>query len=616
MSTALGEKRKFVRLDYAVPVTVAIRENDKTVYLQGFSRNISYGGMGIEVKLATLHGNIDLISVANKVEIEVELPHNNPSVHLSGFIRWRQCNYNETKILFGIEFTDPCDKVAVTTLYNYAKWERKRKVLTKRWFLLSVVGLIGLSIWGVDLSLDNYYLIKRINRLDSMRVEMEQNLMALRQQKFTLDTKLDHAYEENQELRHDLESLRKKTNDLNANVTGLIDKLASSAGDSQFVQQTEIARLKELIEQKNELNAELQDQISFIQRELAENEQMLARIGAKSQEITNAFYNRFKTKKMLDQEIADLSKKTGMANIAASGYTSLPRSMWVNNQEIFKFQSKTDELLDFCKDRNINLIFARIDMDASLTPHQFPNFLKKAHEQGVAVHAFFKMSSKKSADRNRKASSSFVAQIVAYNKSQPKEACFDGVNIWLEPGLTASAMHEASCEYLDGFKKLVAGRDKARFPLHIGVTVPGSFEADRLVFTYNNKSESLNTHLLDVVDYMTVSGDCAPDAVHYASQYGKKVYVSQPLSVLDNVDYDSTMSGHVIHDMETDIRETIEKYLDKPGFMGVAVGSYGDYKQCIEDNTPEYVKRDRQQIISVRPPKIDYKGPVMSGSGR
>ena len=613
MSNVLVEKRKFVRLDYVVPVTVAVHNNGRKIFLQGFSRNLSYGGLGVEVNLATLHGDTQLIASNTQVDVEVELPHNTPNVQLSGFVRWKQCSYDDTKLLFGVEFCENADTVAVNTLYNYAKWERKRRVITKRWFLLSIAGLIGLSIWGVDLSLDNYYLIKRIGKLDTMRVDMERNLMALRQQKFILDHQLDKAQEENKSLRTDLDKLRSKAGELNATIDGLVGEISKheqalrQAGDEP----TEVSRLQQLVEQKNELNSYLQQQIDFIQEKLQQNEEVLANIGAKSQEVNSAFYNRFQTKRLLDKEIASLSKKTGMADMQSTGYPTLPRSMWVYNQELFKFQSKSDELLDFCNDRNINLIFARIDMETAVTPEQFPKFLKKAHEKGIAVHALFRMTDKKTPDRNRKACAAFVADIVAFNKTQPNESTFDGVSIALCRGLGSSQPHERFAIYLDGIAKLVEGRDKADFPLHIGVTVPQSLADHDVVFNYNEKSQSLNEHILDVADYLTLAGDSTQKAVHYASQYGKKVYVSQTLCSDQDSNYDAEHSGQYLHELETSIRSTVEQYLDKPGFMGVAIGSYGEYKQCIDDNTPEYVKRDRDQVISVRPPKIDYKGPMM-----
>ncbi len=610
MSNVLVEKRKFVRLDYVIPVTVALKENGRKLFLQGFSRNFSYGGMCIEINLATLHGNTQLIDSSEPIDIEVELPHNNPKVHLSGFVRWRQSTYNDTKMLFGIEFCQNTDKVAVNTLYNYAKWERKRRILTKRWFLLSIAGLIGLSIWGVDLSLDNYYLIKRITKLDAMRADMERNLMALRQQKFILDHQLDKAHEENKVLRNDLEQLRTRTSELNATIEGLVNEITSSetARLQAGGEPADMLRLQQLIDQKNELNGYLQQQIESIQAKLEQNEQMLAAIGAKSQEVNSAFYNRFRTKQLLDMEIADLSRKTGMPDIPPPPY--LPRSMWVDNQELFKFPDKTDELLDFCTERNINLVFAKIDLATAVTPEQFPIFLKKAHEKGIAVHALFFMSNKRTADRNRKSASAFVSEIVSFNKSQPKESYFDGVAIAISESMGHEQPHEMFTTYLEGIAKLVEGRDKARFPLHIGVKLPYSLTDKELSFQYNGKNRSLSEHILSVADYLTIYEKTADKAVHYASQYGKKVYICQSLygdGASEN--YDPSHSGHYIHDMEKSIRRIVEKYLDKPGFMGVAIGSYTDYQKCIEDNTPEYVKNNRQQIISVRPPKIEYKGP-------
>ena len=137
---------------------------------------------------------------------------------------------------------------------------------------------------------------------------------------------------------------------------------------------------------------------------------------------------------MLDKEIADLSTRARMESITITGssYTSLPRSMWVMNKELFKFSSKSDELIDFCKNKNVNLIFARIDLENDILSSQLSVFLKKAHDNKISAHAYFALNPHKSTERNKKACMSFVADVVKFNKTQSEISGFDGINIAFE----------------------------------------------------------------------------------------------------------------------------------------------------------------------------------------
>ena len=615
MTCSTNEKRKYVRLEYVIPVEISLEDSGKQVHIQGFCKNIGHGGIGVEVNLSTV-SNKEIIQEGKIAALNIELPKGLKPVKLLGQIRWQTVNMDNHKVVFGIEFTGENNPSQISSLFDFARCDLRRRRIIKRWFTLSIAAVISLSVWGINLSMDNYYLTTRVDQFISLRDEMERSIMILRDEKFAVEEKLLSVNKETGSLTGELDLLRQRTTALN----NIIDELNIKLLDNENTkddpdQQSRMEELKKMLEEKTALNNQLQTHIDYIEKKLVENEKLVDQIYRKYTDVNNAFHNRISTKKLLDKEIADLSTKARMESITitSSSYTSLPRSMWVMNKELFKFSSKSEELIEFCKDKNVNLIFSRIDLENDISSSQLPVFLKKAHDNKISVHAYFSFNPHKPAEKNKKGCMSFVADVVRFNKSQDEISGFDGVNIAFEKGIFDSQSADDLCIYLDAITKLIDGRNKKGFPLKIGVSLPDTSEAQNKKIGYNDKFAEFVCHVIDTVDYISIENASTENnydsSVAYASEKGKKIYIGRDLR-FDTSTYDAKQSGKYIHDMETDISGLIEKYLDEPGFMGVAIANYSDYRQCVEDNTPEFARK-KTMVISVRPPKIDYRGSKM-----
>lgn len=618
MDTSIGiEKRKYERLPYIVPTTISFSYNGKQVTVQGFSRNISVGGMGVEFNSAVIPIDISEITGDTILKMELEIPSNDKKIAINGLIRWCQFDQTSDKIYVGILFSENKSDIALT-LFNYVKRELAHHSSGKTWFIAFLLTTLSLGVWGIQLYLVNNSLINQILEFDILRLTMERQLIALRNEKISTEFKLRQASEDQVTLAGKLTQLKEKTIALNTGIVQLNKQLQDTSSSLEpAVNREEIDRLKKVIEEKVVLNNSLQDQINYIQQKVDENEKIVASARSAYETITTAFQNRLKTKKLLDKEIGSLMQRTRIpaTKLGPSGYADLPRGVWVLNEELFKFSHKTDELLAFCVKKNINLIFAQLNLDKSLAPDQYPDFLQAAHCKGIQVHAYYVMKQNEYAsyEENYRTWKNWRSKIIAYNKAHDESARFDGINVEIDNSPAGTEATTTFKSYLESFQKLIASRNEKNFPLMIGVTVKQASNDTKTTVIYNNKSANINLHLLDIVDYLIIENPSTPTSakneVRYASSLGKKVLIGQQITV-DDSSYKPSRSGEYIHNMELDISRMIEYYLDEPGFMGVSIHEYSAYRQCIEDNTPEYVKDEEAPVISVRPPEIDYKAPV------
>ena len=604
------EQRKYIRLDYMIPVALKFCGSQE-ITSQALCRNISFGGMGLEINSATLTVANIPFKPQTPISARVELPHRSETITVYGTVRWSRVDEDAGKIFIGIEFSTEKHKDAACILFDYARKEIKRKKTAIGWFAFSISTMIFLSIWGVRLHMQNNQLDDQLNQLTNLRVEMEKSLLRMREIKFDTEAALQKAHKENLRLSQELKILEHKTSLIKTSISNLENQISSANVSGT----PELSGLKNTLQEKSKLSESLDTLLAKLNNQLEENERIVAKLHYTHEKHSRAFYNRFSAKKKLDGDIRKLSAQTRLsANIVPSGYTELPRSMWVRNGELFKFPDRTDNLLSFCADRNINLIFAQVDVTNPLLRDQYPIFLQKAHEHGIAVHAYFKPRYP-STEKNCMAIRSWITKVVAYNNGAQNR--FDGINIELYLTKISHGSTMQSMAYLELLDSIVSGRNKHQSKLEIGATV--SYSTDKPDSSYaplvfKDRTAHLNLHLIDTVDYVAIATPDTPasvqEEIHYASRMGKKMYVAQPFD-LGNDSYNPTQSSTYIHKLEQQIKEVIEAYLDLPAFMGITIDDYTLYAQCVEDTTPKHIKETQMKTISFRPPKVEYHSSMM-----
>ena len=178
--------------------------------------------------------------------------------------------------MFGIEFTDENSPSQISSLFDFARCDLRRRRITKRWFTLSIAAVISLSIWGINLSMDNYYMSTQLQQFTALRDEMERSIMSLRDEKFKVEEKLMAVNKETGSLTGELEQLRARTATLNSMIDELNQKISHNEDmKNDPDQQARMEELKKMLAEKTALNNQLQTHIDYIEKQLVENEKML-----------------------------------------------------------------------------------------------------------------------------------------------------------------------------------------------------------------------------------------------------------------------------------------------------------------------------------------------------
>jgi|GEM_PF-2346512 len=626
MSNVLIERRKYLRLDYLIPVSVKITNGKSGKVYQGFSRDISFGGIGIEFNTAVLTSGNETLNAGDIIEVQTEFPKTGLKINARGNIRWLTSDQATGKTYFGLQFLPDTDPEDIFILYNYAKKEIRNKSISRKLFSLSIIAVMFLSLWGIKLHVRNTILLQQIHKLDVMRIEMEKNLVSLRLEKKSLQDEIKNAMVEKKSLDSSLCKLKEKTVSLNNIILDLENRLDPAAKDisNDTPAGNEPSAKPEIgtpTTKQTGIAGEINAQILFIEKKLSENETILANLKNRYENLDKTLGNRLRAKKFLDEEIKYISGRTApvfsslsaMNDLKQSGYDDLPRCIWTADQDIFKFRSKTDDMLQFCKERNISLIFANFDFSDEICVSQIPGFLERAHNYGIHIHAYYNMN-RPTAEKNRIGCLNWVANVLELNKTLPEEIRIAGINIQIDTENINHSNIKDYLTYLEMLEKLVVARNNKNSILEIGVTVKLSFADSGFVFQYKGIQAQFNLHVIDLADYILIqninSAESAIEEIKRAETNGKKVYLGARIDISCD-QYSPSLSGQYINDMETKINSIIEYYIDRPAFMGISIQDYESYSKCIEDNTPEYIKNNRMPVISRRPPKIEYKGPAI-----
>ncbi|MEW6535497.1 MAG: PilZ domain-containing protein [Candidatus Auribacterota bacterium] len=614
MKTAHSEKRRFLRLDYVIPLAVSIVHNNRLYTAQGFCRNVSIGGIGLEINIDTLPCEPSAITKNSVIEARIELPRTNETLTLKGVVRWDSEDKALNKLLLGIEFIDECSS-AQLSLFQYAKKELNRRTASKKWFLIAVVSTVALGSWGINLKINNSMMRNQIFQLDSLRLALESQLTGLHSETMATFNELNSAIQQQASLRHELKTVSQSTEDTEKSIKDLESQAAKTqetTSDDDGESEKALVLMQKLIDEKLHLGKELNTQLELIKQHIDRNNRSIEELRQRYTALNRALQNRLSAKKAVDQEIRSLAalSRTPMARISPTGYSELPRAMWVLNDELLKFRSKTDELLEFCKEKNVRVVFTAIDLDKFLNVDQLQDFLVAAHLESIQIHAYYiiKRNEYYDSEKNARACIGWMSDIITFNKNAEIDSQFDGITLEIDNTPDSEMDTGAYIRYMDMIDKFVTARNSKNFPLEVGIAVKTDHAHDNLKIEYKYTYAPLTHHLLSIADYLVIetpqSSSSAHNEIRFASSQGKKVILGQQVTFMDQSEQDSTL-----HALESSIGEVVQEYLDEPSFMGVAIHHYSEYRACVDAAVPDYIKDQKSPVISRQPPKIDYQAP-------
>ncbi|MDD5067940.1 MAG: hypothetical protein PHF84_12920, partial [bacterium] len=257
-------------------------------------------------------------------------------------------------------------------------------------------------------------------------------------------------------------------------------------------------------------------------------------------------------------------KKDTVVNVPSSTFikkvpkAGLTNAMWVWLAEDILFNDKNqNELLAFCKQRNIQELFFQILYEFTgskekndfrctlLHPDSFRKFIRNASKNHIRIHALEGYPDWVMRERHHEPLA-FCRAICDYNRSSAPDERFYGIHLDNEPYLMIaykSPLRTRICrEYIELNDKLTR-LVKENSSMVFGIDIPFFFDQPdeksgkiELV-EYQGKKKPVSEHLLDIVDNVGIMGyrDFAFGAdgmifhsrgeMDYAEKAGKKVYM-------------------------------------------------------------------------------------------
>ncbi len=279
-----------------------------------------------------------------------------------------------------------------------------------------------------------------------------------------------------------------------------------------------------------------------------------------------------------------------MLTLANQTRQALTTATWIWDAK--QIETQTDEMIDFARQNEINLIYLHIEPTA-VAPHTYRSFVRKAGQAGILVEALGG-DPNWALTKNRQSIDELISWVKAYNKQAKANERFSGIHVDIEPYLLPDwkeSRQEVVREWLKNVTYLVAETKKdtdltvsADLPFWIdSVSVPGSEEkvsnwmVERLdsitLMAYRNRAEG-NNGIVELVKKIVADANSR-----------KKGSVIVGVNIMESAE-----GAHVsfFADGPTEMKNQLvilQAVLSgNPAFAGSAIHDYESWKQSIEAN--------------------------------
>lgn len=235
------------------------------------------------------------------------------------------------------------------------------------------------------------------------------------------------------------------------------------------------------------------------------------------------------------------------------------RAMWAWNTQPLFDPERRDEVarfFAFCADNRIQEVYLAAEFDQQVTdgaprfdlrtPDRYRDFLARAHQQGLKVEALAGTPEWAARGKHSYALAA-VDAMLAFNRSSPTAARFDGIHFDVEPYALVGYQDPAyRPQILSEFLEMVsqcAARVRTEPDTRFSCDVPawfypgGGLERERLMVMFKGEEKTVGEHLTDLLEKVTImdytnQADGAGGiiargipALTYATARGKKVVV-------------------------------------------------------------------------------------------
>ncbi len=238
-------------------------------------------------------------------------------------------------------------------------------------------------------------------------------------------------------------------------------------------------------------------------------------------------------------------------------YEKTRRAMWVwNIRTLLGNAAETERLIELCSKMNIREIFLAVDVTYRIGERgpefvfqnagAYRQFIERAHRAGLRVHALAG-NPEWAIRENHGDALEVVDHTLAFNRSVPKTARFDGIHFDVEPNALIQYSEPTSrSQLLMDFLELIAKAARAvraepdmEFGCDVTPWFYADLEADRpqVLVNFNLDEKTVGEHLTDLLDTVAImdyhnqaSGAngiiaSALPALRYAASKGKKVLI-------------------------------------------------------------------------------------------
>lgn len=311
---------------------------------------------------------------------------------------------------------------------------------------------------------------------------------------------------------------------------------------------------------------------------------------------------------------------------------SIKRAMWVWHPEDYQDLEKMKELIKFCKEKSIDVLWCQalikyykrtekgledvtdeeIEREGKnlkivakfVNPEADRRFLEYAHKNGIKeIHLldgykFYVLEmfhSKMLAE---------VEAVIRFNQEAENEyQRWDGVHHDNEPYLldqykNPSMRPKIFVQYLSLAEKIKNLISLYNSDLKYGVDIPFWFdESEEAIVKYKGKEKPVSFHLLEIVDNVGImdyrnfaygpDGTIAhgKDEVEYATKVRKKVYIG--VETIEIEPKKITFYGKTEEYMNKVLGQTIDYFKSFDGFAGIAIHYYRSYREICENSSKE-----------------------------
>jgi hypothetical protein len=268
--------------------------------------------------------------------------------------------------------------------------------------------------------------------------------------------------------------------------------------------------------------------------------------------------------------------------------------MWVwHTGELLHYSEKRADCFDFCKRKNIGILFLQLILTDTFIEHQDPlrQFLTEAHAAHIKVHALDGHPTF-SLRENHKKVLGITQAIIDFNAGSPPERIFDGVHYDIEPYLLpefqTGERKGILAEYLaitTQCASLVHARDER---LAYGADIPFWF-----IQEMQELAQTVGFDLIDICDNVAIMNyrrtAAGSDGIiahgvpilTYAAQKKKRVHIG--VETLTIEPEKTTFAGMSEAYLEDQLKEAEAAFLKYHSFAGFAIHYYQSYRKLCNE---------------------------------